>query len=295
MSDGQKVRVLVLGASGMLGSTIYRTLSNDTNLSVFGTTRDATASRILSPQFEGALLTNICVEGERGILKAFAVAQPDIVINCVGIIKQIPNASDHLESIAINSSLPHRIEKYCAVIGARLVHFSTDCVFSGDKGLYREEDRPDAYDLYGRTKLLGEVDYSKAITLRTSIIGHELQTSKSLVGWFLNQAGTVRGFRNAIFSGLPTIEVAQILRDFVLPNPNLQGLYHLSAEPINKHDLLKLIAQVYRKEIEIVPDDSLIIDRSLNSDRFRNATGFKPKSWPELVQVMYDDYRSVFS
>ena len=219
-----------------------------------------------------------------------AVTKPDVVINCIGIIKQLPNANNHLESLAINSTLPHRLAKYCDAIGAKLVHFSTDCVFSGKQGFYKEEDFPDAYDLYGRTKFLGEVAYENSVTLRTSIIGHELDRSKSLVDWFLSQSGEVKGFSKAVFSGLPTIEVARVVKEYVIPNPNLSGLFHLSVDPINKYDLLNLVATTYGKSINIIRDDNLVIDRSLNSDRFRAATGFKPKPWPELIKDMHEDY-----
>lgn len=176
--------------------------------------------------------------------------------------------------------------------GARLIHFSTDCVFSGKQGQYKEDDFADAYDLYGRTKYLGEVDYENAITLRTSIIGHELESKRSLVDWFLNQSSEVKGFRKAIFSGLPTIEIARIVREYVIPNPKLRGLYHLSVDPISKYDLLRMVGTIYGKDIAIIPDDELIIDRSLNSDRFRSATGFKPKPWLELVEAMHNEYGS---
>jgi dTDP-4-dehydrorhamnose reductase len=238
------------------------------------------------------LIPNVHVEGETGMLTVFARARPDIVINCVGIIKQLPEANDPLASLAINSTLPHRLAKYSAIVGARLVHFSTDCVFSGKTGQYREDDIPDAYDLYGRSKYLGEVDYENAVTLRTSIIGHELSSAKGLVDWFLNQSGEVRGFRKAVFSGLPTIEVARVVRELVIPKPELRGLYHLSVDPINKYDLLHLVAKTCAKEIIVTPDDKLVIDRSLNSDRFRVATGFTPKPWPELIRAMRDDGRA---
>lgn len=179
-----KTRVLVLGASGMLGSTLFRAFSRDAALEVYGTTRDAQAMRDFAPDLHDALIPNVHLDGDTALQAAFAVAKPDIVMNCIGIIKQLPNASDHLESIAINAMLPHRLAKHCDAAGARLVHFSTDCVFAGTKGQYTEGDTPDAYDLYGRTKLLGEVAYDNSITLRTSIIGHELNRAKSLIDWF---------------------------------------------------------------------------------------------------------------
>jgi dTDP-4-dehydrorhamnose reductase len=171
--------------------------------------------------------------------------------------------------------------------GARLVHMSTDCVFSGSKGNYRESDPSDAKDLYGRSKYLGEVAYPNAITLRTSIIGHELQSAHGLVGWFLAQQGQCNGFTRAIFSGLPTVALAQVVRDVVIPRPGLFGVYHVAAQPISKYDLLKLVADVYGKTIEITPSEKLVIDRSLNADRFRDATGYQVPGWPELIKLMF--------
>ena len=212
--------------------------------------------------------------------------RPDVVVNCVGLVKQLADANDPLQAVPINTLLPHRLAALCLATGARLVHISTDCVFSGAKGNYLETDFPDAYDLYGRSKLLGEVDYPHAITLRTSIIGHELSGHRSLVNWFLAQQGAVKGFTRAIFSGLPTVELATVVRDFVLPLKELHGLYHVSAKAINKFDLLQLLAKAYGKNIEIIPSANLVIDRSLNSSRFKDATGYLSGEWSTLVQRM---------
>lgn len=285
-----KLRVLVLGASGMLGSTMFRTLSKDPQFETFGSIREASAKRHWAAELQDALIPNVRLDGGSGLLAALSLAKPDIVINCAGIIKQLPIANDHLESLALNATLPHRLAKYCDIMGARLVHFSTDCVFSGAQGSYKEEDFPDAHDLYGRTKFLGEVTYGNSITLRTSIIGHELNGSKSLVDWFLSQSCEVKGFTKAVFSGLPTIEVARVVKEYVIPYPELSGLYHLSVDPINKYELLSLIANTYGKTIKIIMDDKLVIDRSLNSDRFRKATGFQPKTWPDLIKDMYEEH-----
>jgi dTDP-4-dehydrorhamnose reductase len=210
-----------------------------------------------------------------------------VVINCIGLVKQLAEADDPLLALPINAMLPHRLARLCDVASARLVHVSTDCVFSGARGNYIEGDSPDAQDLYGRSKLLGEVDYPHAVTLRTSIIGHELSSANGLVGWFLAQQGRVSGYRRAVFSGLPTIELARVIRDHVLPRPALRGTYHVSASPINKFDLLKLVARTYGKEIEIVEDDAVLIDRSLDSTRFRTETGYAPDDWPALVARMH--------
>lgn len=291
MSEPRKIRILIFGATGMLGATLFRAFSADEGLETFGTIRNAEGAKRFAPALRTSLISNVSLEGETGLLAAFSVAKPDVVVNCIGIIKQLANAKDHLESLAINSSLPHRLAKYSSMVGARLVHFSTDCVFSGKSGQYTENDFPDANDLYGRTKYLGEVNYDNAITLRTSIVGHELNSTNSLVDWFLSQSGEVKGYKKAIFSGLPTIEVARVVRDFVIPNSELRGLYHLSVDPINKYDLLRLVAETYGKDITILPDEELVIDRSLDSTRFRNATGFTSKTWPELIKDMHDEYR----
>lgn len=284
----RRKKLLVLGASGMLGNAIFRFFQNDPVHEAFGTVR----SQRMIQHFDGCLhdhlIPNIDVENTDALLELVAKVQPDVLVNCIGLVKQLSEADDPLQALPINALLPHRLSRICAVAGARLIHFSTDCVFSGHRGAYVESDLPDAVDLYGRSKLLGEVaNAPHAITLRTSIIGHELNGARSLVGWFLSQENSTKGFRRAVFSGLPTVEIARVLRDFVLPRTELHGLYHLSAEPINKFELLTLVAQAYGKSITIEPSDELVIDRSLNSDRFRQTTGFKPAPWPALVAAMH--------
>lgn len=285
MND-RPTRVLVLGASGMLGNAVLRLFAHSRNYQAFGSVRSARTLRLLDANLREHVITDVNAEDSDSLMQLFSDASPEVVINCVGLVKQLAEANDPLAALPTNSLLPHRLARLCGVAGARFVHISTDCVFSGTKGMYTEADPADATDLYGRSKLLGEVDYPHAITLRTSIIGHELEGARSLVGWFLAQERKVRGFRRAIFSGLPTVELARVIRDRVLPHPELHGLYHVSAEPINKYELLKLVAEAYGKRIEIQPDDGLVIDRSLDSSRFREATGFSPKPWPELVAAM---------
>jgi dTDP-4-dehydrorhamnose reductase len=281
------VRILVLGASGMLGHTAYRLFAGDPRFQVFGSIRSETARRHLPEHSNATLVSEVDVDSVDSLLRAFAVSRPDVVINCVGIVKQLKSASDPLVAIPMNSILPHRLARIAAACGARLVHVSTDCVFTGGKGNYAENDMPDALDLYGRSKLMGEVDYPNAITLRTSIIGPEMVgAGTGLIGWFLNASGKVKGFRRAVFSGFPTVALARIIRDQVLPHPDMHGVYHVSAEPIDKFTLLQLVQRAWDKNIDIAPDDTLVIDRSLNSDRFRAAVGFTPSAWPELIQEM---------
>lgn len=279
--------VLVLGASGMLGNAVLRLFSTSPGYHVVGTVRSASAQRALPPEQRGLVRVGIDVENSDSLTQVFAAVRPAIVINCVGVVKQLADASDPLVALPINALLPHRLARLCHMIGARLIHVSTDCVFSGREGNYREEHRSDADDLYGRSKLLGEVDYPHAVTLRTSIIGHELGSAHGLVGWFLAQQGAIKGYTHAIFSGFPTLELARIMRDVVIPRPDLKGLYHVSAAAIAKYELLRLIAETYGKSIDIVPDGGLVIDRSLDSSRFRNETGYCPPSWPELIRSMH--------
>lgn len=285
----QKKKLLVLGASGMLGNAVFRFFQDDSLYEVLGTVRSLRAAQHFEPALRDQLISNIDVEDTDALLALMARVKPEVVVNCIGLVKQLSQANDPLQALPINALLPHRLARICAVASARLIHFSTDCVFSGRQGGYVETDLPDATDLYGRSKLLGEVAEPHTITLRTSIIGHELDGgARSLVNWFLAQEHRTKGFSKAIFSGLPTVEIARVLRDFILPHPELHGLYHLSAEPINKYELLTLVAQAYDKSILIEASDELVIDRSLNSDRLREATGFHPAPWPALVAAMHD-------
>ena len=287
MTD-KPIKVLVLGASGMLGNAMLRLFAQSAGFVAFGSVRSAAVLHQLPQSLRERVICGIDVENADSLMGMFARIRPDVVINCIGIVKQLVEADDPLQAIPINALLPHRIARLCQVASARFVHISTDCVFSGIKGMYREDDPCDAQDLYGRSKHLGEVDCPNAVTLRTSIIGHELNGAHGLVGWFLAQSGPVRGFTRAIFSGLPTVELARVIRDHVLPHPEMHGLYHVSAAAIAKYDLLRLVAQAYRRVNEITPDDKLVIDRSLDSTRFRQLTGYTPLPWPELVQTMHD-------
>ncbi|MDC1527544.1 SDR family oxidoreductase [Gammaproteobacteria bacterium] len=280
------MKVLVLGASGMLGNAMIRVLADDKSHEVVGTARSETVKRFFTPELAGNIIAGIDVEDTDKLTQLITEVKPDVVINCIGLVKQLDEADDPLYGISINALLPHRLAKLCNQTGSRLVHFSTDCVFSGKKGGYLETDIPDAQDLYGRTKLLGEVDYPHTITLRTSIIGHELSTSHGLINWFLAQNGTVKGYSKAIFSGLPTCELARVINKFVLPRNEMHGIYHVASTPISKLDLLELINKEYEKGMEIIPDAKLKIDRSLDSTQFQEVTDYVAPSWMNLVAEM---------
>ncbi len=236
------------------------------------------------------IFSNVDVENFDVIQNILKACQPDVIINAVGIIKQIPTSKEVIKTLKINSIFPHQLSQLSQASGARLITISTDCVFNGRKGSYTEEDISDAEDLYGKSKNLGEVSASGCLTLRTSIIGRELQTSHSLVEWFLsNRGGAVNGFTNAIYTGFPTIVVAEIILDLIENHKNLQGLYHVSSKPINKFNLLCLLKNFYKVPIEIRPFADFKIDRSLDSTKFRNETGFVPLDWEEMIEKMVRD------
>lgn len=281
------MKVLVIGASGMIGSTVLRVLSEHKKWEVFGSVRDASVKRFFPATIGERLLAGIDVEQPDSLVKVLDQIRPDVVVNCAGLTKHKSEAEDPLISIPINTLMPHRLAGLCKLVGARLIHVSTDCVFSGEKGNYSEDDFADARDVYGKSKALGEVDYPHAITLRTSTIGHELQSTYGLLDWFLSQEGRCKGYTRAVFSGLPTVVFAQVVRDVVIPRTELSGLYHVAAQPIDKFSLLKLIAEVYGKTIDIMPDDKLVIDRSLDAKRFQSATGYIAPAWPELIKLMH--------
>lgn len=286
-----KTRVLILGGTGMLGHTLFSQLAMDSELDVYATARSSEGLKEwFSPELAAKIRTGVDADNFDTVIRALASIQPSIVINCIGLIKQLPISSDPLSSITVNSQLPHRISLVCRTAGARLIHISTDCVFNGMKGNYTEQDPSDAQDLYGRSKFLGEVSYPHCVTMRTSIIGHELKGKLGLIEWFLAQEGSINGFTKAIYSGFTTIELARIIRKVVLPNKELSGVYHVSSEPISKYDLLNLVAAKYGKTINIKPFDDFIQDRSLNSTYFRQVTGYIPPSWEEMIDEMHKDF-----
>ncbi len=283
------MRVLVLGATGMLGHKMVQVFRS--RFDTWATTR----SRYHFPDGCDVIEDDRVIHGVDAsrldpVIRALADVRPDAVINCIGIVKQLKMAKDPLVSIEINSLFPHRLASLCAAAGARLIHIATDCVFTGRKGMYRESDPSDAEDLYGRTKFLGEVSGSDCLTLRTSIIGRELDSRNGLVEWFLsNKGGKASGFRRALFSGFPTHVLSTLIADILVHHQGLEGMYHVSTEPINKYELLVLLNEAFDARIEIEPNDDFVCDRSLDSTRFREITGFLPRPWPEMVQEMAID------
>ena len=272
----------------MLGSAVFREFFSQNQDQVRGTLRNKSGLHYFSKDQRACLLSDIDVLDQDTLVSVLSDVKPDVVINCIGLIKQSADVDDPLLALPINAMFPHRLARLCGLIEARLIHISTDCVFSGRKGLYTEDDVSDAEDLYGKSKYIGELhDLSHVVTLRTSIIGHELNSNASLVDWFLSQGGVVKGYKKAIFSGLPTVELAKLIKDFIMPNSVLKGLYHVSVKPIDKYSLLTLIADVYGKKINIEADDKIQIDRSLDSTRLQQATGYMPPEWTVLIKKMH--------
>lgn len=286
-----KQKILIFGVTGMLGHTLFKEMHKNEAFDVYGTTRNASGlNNFFLADELSRIRDNVDADNFDTVIRAIASVQPDIIINCIGIIKQLPIAKDPLTAITVNAQLPHRMSLIARSANARMIHISTDCVFNGSKGNYTEEDPSDATDLYGRTKFLGEVNYPHCVTLRTSIIGHELKTELSLIDWFLSQEEAIRGFTKAIYSGFPTIELVKIITNYVIPNKNLSGLYHVSSNPVSKYDLLKIMKNVYKKDIMIEAFDDFHMDRSMNSENFQNITGYTSPSWETMIQEMFDHF-----
>lgn len=287
-SEKESSRILVLGATGMLGHKVVQRLRRD--CAVVATTREAPSDAVREILSGAELVSGVDVTTPGQLEALIADVRPTAVINCVGVIKQLAEAKDPIAAIGINALLPHRIHRACLPLGARLIHFSTDCVFSGRKGRYTEDDEPDATDLYGRSKLLGEVSGEGALTLRTSIIGRELRAGHGLLEWFISSRGrTVRGFRRAIYSGLTTLVAADLVASLLRDHRDLTGVWHVSSDPIDKLSLLRLVNEELSLGVEIEPFDDFACDRSMLSDRFRSKTGFDPPSWPEMIRALAHD------
>lgn len=283
------VNVLILGATGMLGHKLMQVLPRE--IDATGTVRGNAAKYKDHPVLgEMTLLSEIQAENFDSIIGAVAQTNPEVIINCIGIIKQHPSAVDPIQNILINSLFPHRLAGLCQASGIRLIHISTDCVFSGKKGDYSEDDATDPEDLYGKSKLLGEVANPGCLTIRTSIIGRELQDGRGLIEWFLSQRGkSISGFVGAKYTGFTTQELAEIIIDIIKNRGNLQGLWHVSSNAISKYDLLHLVNREFETGITIEKDTTFFCDRTLNSIKFRQATGYNPPQWDDMIHKMAID------
>jgi dTDP-4-dehydrorhamnose reductase len=286
------MKILILGCEGMLGYALFTEYyKNHKDFNTYGTVLSFDGyKQFYSEEMRKNFVAGIDINNFSKLEQTIKKINPAVIINCIGIIKQNRAVASPLIAIGINSLFPHKLAELCGNLNIRMIHPSTDCVFSGKKGNYKEADPSDAEDLYGKTKFLGEVSYRNTVTLRTSIIGHELKTNLSLISWFLSQTEIVKGYTNAIYTGFPTVEIANIIAKYIIPDTNLYGLYHVSSQPISKYDLLILVKEIYNKDIDIKPFNEFYDNKSLDSSRFRSVTGYVPPDWKTLIIKMHDHY-----
>lgn len=273
----------------MLGHKLWQCFLNrfDTYMTLRQGLNSYNCSNLFEPE---RVISHVSVENFDSVVRAIAMVRPTVIINCIGIIKQVPAAKDPLASISVNALFPHRLAQVCQAAGIRLIHFSTDCVFSGRQGNYTEAEIPDPEDLYGRTKLLGEVTVPGCLTLRTSIIGRELQSRHGLLEWFISQQEkTVKGYSRAIYTGFTTQILAELLSTLIENHPDLSGLWHASSQSISKYELLRLVNKTFKLGITIEKDDTFVCDRSLDSSRFHKETGYQPPTWSDMIGQMLND------
>lgn len=282
-----KKKILILGASGMLGNVLLKYFF-EKGLNVTGYVRSRNSRNLFKKVFKKKIKVGFDIFNDLKIKKIIKREKPNYLINCIGKIKQ-KMANDNLnETIYINSVFPHKLAHLSSIYNFKLVHFSTDCVFNGKRGMYRENEVSNAEDIYGITKSLGEINKNNnVITIRTSIIGHEIKNHVGLLDWFLSQK-KVKGFCRAFFSGFTTLEMAKIIYFYIFSNKINSGIYHISSKTINKYELLNIISKIYKKKIKIYKDSKLKINRSLISKKFKLKTGYKPPSWEVMIQNMYE-------
>lgn len=282
------MRILILGGDGMLGHQLFKNLKSSHDVRVTLRQDPAVYNKFMMFSSENTYPGIDVIKIDK-LAKVLTNFHPDAVVNAIGIVKQLPKANKSIPSLEINALFPHRLALLCKEISARMIHLSTDCVFSGKKGNYKESDTSDPDDLYGRTKLLGEVSEKHCLTLRTSMIGQELSRKKNLLEWFLSQKGSVNGYKKAIFSGFTTLELSRIIENMILNYPDASGIYHVSSDPISKFDLLSLIKAALKLPIEIISDESFACDRSLDSSKFRREFNYNPPSWEEMICELCKD------
>ncbi len=282
------MRIAIIGASGLIGHKLLEKLTERFE-DVFGLVRKSRTTFPFFRNFSGdRIFDNVDVRNFDQMTGMLRVIDMDVILNCVGITKRRPEIKDWPTAIDVNSLFPHRLANWAAEHGKRVIHFSTDCVFDGESGNYDEDSVTTGRDAYGRTKALGEIRYDHSLTIRSSFIGRELTEFSELLEWFLAQRGPrIRGFRQAWYSGISTIEMTRIVGDIIESQPGLNGLYQLSmVEPINKFDLLCLARDAFGRDIEIEPDDSFVTYPTLDSNRLRKKMPIELPSWPEMMAAL---------
>ena len=287
------MKVCVLGAGGLLGHMLIRVLSESND--VFGITREnpKISSPLANFLSQEKWIGGVDASIPHSIKKIFETDQFDVAINCIGLIKQRDSIVSDSEMMVINGEFPHRLAQFANSYGTRVIHISTDCVFSGTKGSYSESDTPDPVDVYGKSKLLGELNDSDNLTLRTSHIGRELTVKKSFIEWLVSQrGGHVNGYSHAIYSGLTTQALARTISKLLLGNLHLTGLFHVSSQPISKLEIINKLNELLDLQLTVTPDASVQINRSLNSEKFQNATSISPQTWDEMLSDLCQDQKT---
>ncbi|MGZ3748340.1 MAG: dTDP-4-dehydrorhamnose reductase family protein [Pseudobdellovibrionaceae bacterium] len=284
--------IVVLGCSGMLGHKLMQTISETTDYHVYGTVRTTDSSRInkLPRNKNTTIVGNIDADNLNNLQKLLIETRPVAVVNCIGIVKQLPEGSQPIPSIKINSLLPHQLAEMSQKVGSRFFHFSTDCVYSGTKGFYNESDATDPQDLYGKSKAICEVGGPGCFTIRSSIIGPELDSHLGLFEWFCRQKGKrVKGYRNALYTGFTTAAMSRILIMLIEKFPEMSGVWNVASNPISKYEILCKINKVLNLGITIDEDQSYAMNRTLDGSKFQKATDFIPPSWDEMISQLAQD------
>lgn len=274
-------KILVLGINGLLGHRVFINLSKNKKFNVIGTVRGKARHNIF---LNKKVIKNFNIRNLFGLNKKIKKINPDFIINCIGITNKKTGRTNKNQIVLTNSILPHYLDNLSVILKYKLIHISTDCVFQGKKNFYSEKDTCDVQDLYGLSKYLGEIRNTKNLTIRTSIIGHELSEKNGLLEWFLSKK-KVKGFSKVIYSGLTTNELSNILESCI-SKYRMKGLYQVSSNPISKFELLKLINKIYEKSIKINKDVSVKKKLILKSSKFYKKTNYKVKSWKKQIQEM---------
>jgi len=287
------MKILVIGSSGMLGSQCIEFFSNKSNIELSCTCRKKNNFiKNLEDIYNIKVYENVDVLDFLSVEQVIIKEKPDLVINCAGAIKQKDIGVNAVDAININGLFPHQLASLASKFKFKLILVSTDCVFNGHRGGYMENDPSDCHDIYGKSKYIGEIkDNTNVLTIRTSIIGIEYDSHLSLLSWFLSQNNQIKGFKKAIYSGVPTTYLA----NFIYENFNLSGLYHLSSQPISKYDLLIIFKEYYNHNITIIKDSDFVMDRSLKSEKLKKDINFIQPSWDDLVNFLPKDKGNNFN
>lgn len=288
------MRICILGASGMLGHKLWKSLSvhfPNAYATIRGCRDDYKKFNLFKN--DDQVIEKIDALNFPDFEKVLDKIKPEIILNCIGITKRREEINNLAVSITLNALFPHQLAAWGAKNNAKVVNFSTDCVFDGKIGHYTEESMTSAGDTYGKTKAIGELKEGNTLTLRSSFIGTELLPGSELLEWFLAQSGIVRGYRNTSYSGFTTLELCRIVEKLLIDFPQARGLYNISSEPISKFDLLMLIKKKMNLDIEIIPDDNFFCDRSLDSSKFRKEFSYTPPTWEKMIDELAIELKGI--